>query len=88
MKQSVKQMLQMLPDYCLVGLITFGTMVKGTYTHLNVLMGPVTIAVRSAHHTCTKAQQASCCVGCTVMVTFWCITINHRCLPFTMPFQS
>lgn len=30
MKQSVKQMLQMLPEYCLVGLITFGAMVKGT----------------------------------------------------------
>ena len=29
MKQSIKQMLQMLPDYCLVGLITFGAMVKG-----------------------------------------------------------
>ncbi|KAL3133000.1 hypothetical protein ABBQ38_006909 [Trebouxia sp. C0009 RCD-2024] len=28
MKQSVKQMLQMLPEYCLVGLITFGAMVK------------------------------------------------------------
>ncbi|DBA70425.1 TPA: hypothetical protein ACH3X2_011834 [Trebouxia sp. C0005] len=27
MKQSVKQMLQMLPEYCLVGLITFGAMV-------------------------------------------------------------
>ena len=30
MKQSVKQMLQTLPDYCLVGLITFGAMVTGT----------------------------------------------------------
>ena len=29
MKQSVKQMLQMLPEYCLVGLISFGAMVTG-----------------------------------------------------------
>lgn len=29
MKQSIKQMLQLLPDYCLVGLLTYGAMVKG-----------------------------------------------------------
>jgi len=33
MKQSVKQMLQMLPEYCLVGLITFGAMVTGVHLH-------------------------------------------------------
>lgn len=33
MKQSVKQMLQMLPEYCLVGLITFGAMVTGRHDH-------------------------------------------------------
>lgn len=39
MKQSVKQMLQMLPEYCLVGLITFGAMVTGVHLHtLNLLM--------------------------------------------------
>ena len=27
----MKQMLQMLPEYCLVGLITFGSMVQGTH---------------------------------------------------------
>ena len=33
MKQSVKQMLQTLPEYCLVGLITFGAMVTGRREH-------------------------------------------------------
>lgn len=36
MKQSVKQMLQMLPEYCLVGLITFGAMVTGVHLHRSI----------------------------------------------------
>jgi len=38
MKQSVKQMLQMLPEYCLVGLITFGAMVTGAHSHSSNLL--------------------------------------------------
>ncbi len=38
MKQSVKQMLQMLPEYCLVGLITFGAMVTGVHLHSSNLL--------------------------------------------------
>ena len=38
MKQSVKQMLQMLPEYCLVGLITFGAMVTGVHLRTSNLL--------------------------------------------------
>ena len=52
MKQSVKQMLQMLPEYCLVGLITYGAMVTGVHLHtFNLLM-------------LTQVQNACCAIAC------------------------